>query len=151
MSDRSGEYCEIGLRVGDLLRLTTQQILELKGKQNKISGLRKAKQKKSALCISRIAFRRSVAMPKTSRVPLFIPVQKGRPNSGLQAVKLGCRVCWRGVCQKSYLTKDIWLLVLQSHEGYYHAATYPASFLSFCHPTLHGYYRRKNKQCTKNI
>ena len=127
---------------GNLLRLTTQQILELKGKQNKISGSRKAKQKKSAICKSRIAFRRSVAMPKTSRVPTIYPVQKGRPNSGLQAVKLGCRVSWRGVCQKSYLMKDIWLLVLQTHEGYYHAATDPASFLSFCHPTLHGYYRR---------
>jgi hypothetical protein len=38
--------CETGLRVGDLLKLTTQQILNLKGKQNKILRVKEGKTQK---------------------------------------------------------------------------------------------------------
>ncbi|MED3762135.1 hypothetical protein P4555_24400 [Peribacillus frigoritolerans] len=38
--------CETGLRVGDLLKLTTKQILDLKGKQNKILRVKEGKTQK---------------------------------------------------------------------------------------------------------
>ncbi len=38
--------CETGLRVGDLLRLPTQQIITLKGKQNKILRVKEGKTQK---------------------------------------------------------------------------------------------------------
>jgi hypothetical protein len=38
--------CETGLRVGDLLRLNTQQILALKGKQDKILRVKEGKTQK---------------------------------------------------------------------------------------------------------
>ena len=58
--------CETGLRVGDLLKLTTKQIHTIR-----FSGSRKAKRKKFAICISRIASKRSLRTPKTSRVPIY--------------------------------------------------------------------------------
>ncbi|MGG3942385.1 tyrosine-type recombinase/integrase [Peribacillus psychrosaccharolyticus] len=39
-------FCETGLRAGDLLRLPTQQILALKGKQNKILRVKEGKTQK---------------------------------------------------------------------------------------------------------
>ena len=140
--------CETGLRVGDLLRLTTQQILELKGKQNKISGSRKAKHKKNAICkISRNAFR-GYCHAKN--------VQKGRlphsPNSGLQAVQ-AAEFAGLVYVGNHNLRNTFGLLVLQSQEGYCHASTDPASFPSFCHPTSTqvGITRRRIKQFTKNM
>ncbi|WP_179891173.1 hypothetical protein [Bacillus sp. AFS017274] len=38
--------CETGLRVGHLLKLTTKQILDLKGKQNKILRVKEGKTQK---------------------------------------------------------------------------------------------------------
>lgn len=89
-SDRSGEYCETGLRIGDLPLLTTEKILELKGKQNKISWSRKAKQKNPRY-VYHEKLSEAIAMPKTSRVPIkgAHPIS---PKSSLQAVKSSCRI-----------------------------------------------------------
>lgn len=78
--------CETGLRVGDLLKLTTKQILTLKANKTRFFGSRKAKRKKSATCISRIALKRSLSTPKASRVPIYS--RPGRENAPFAAIEI---------------------------------------------------------------
>ena len=109
--------CDHGHRVGDLFRLTTQQILELKGKQNK--NLRVKEHKKSATCISRIASIRSMTMPKRSRLSLFIPLKERRTSIPTQAYShLNKAAEFAGEHLQPYLTENVWPLFLKNHEGY---------------------------------
>lgn len=73
--------CETGLRVQDLLKLTTKQVLDLKTKQHKILRVKEGKAQKIRDMYMRIAFRRSMSTPKTSRVPFYS--RPGRANAPL--------------------------------------------------------------------
>ena len=73
--------CETGLRVGDLLKLTTKQILDLKGKQNKILRVKEGKTQKIRDMYIANCFE-EVFEYAQSPESLFIPVQEGRtPHS----------------------------------------------------------------------
>jgi integrase len=69
--------CETGLRVGDLLKLKTQQILDLKYKQDKILRIKEGKTQKSRDLYLVSCFQKVYDYAKNVRSPWLFPSRKG--------------------------------------------------------------------------
>lgn len=80
--------CETGLRVGDLLKLTTKQILDLKGKQNKILRVKEGKTQKIRDMYIANCFEEVFAYARSVSSPYLFPSRKGeRPITPTQAYR----------------------------------------------------------------
>lgn len=80
--------CETGLRVGDLLKLTTKQILDLKGKQNKILRVKEGKTQKIRDMYISNCFQEVYEYAKNVQSPYLFPSRKGeRPITPTQAYR----------------------------------------------------------------
>jgi integrase len=83
--------CETGLRVGDLLRLNTQQILTLKSKQDKILRVKEGKTQKIRDIYIANCFQEVYDYAQNAQSAWLFPSRKGdrpiTPYPGLPAVK----------------------------------------------------------------
>ena len=80
--------CETGLRVGDLLRLNTQQILSLKSKQDKILRVKEGKMKKIRDIYIANCFQEVYYYAKNDQSAWLFPARKGdRPITPTQAYR----------------------------------------------------------------
>lgn len=80
--------CETGLRVGDLLKLTTKQILDLKSKQNKILRVKEGKTQKIRDMYIANCFEEVFEYAQSVSSPYLFPSRKGeRPITPTQAYR----------------------------------------------------------------
>ncbi|MGG3942091.1 tyrosine-type recombinase/integrase [Peribacillus psychrosaccharolyticus] len=80
--------CETGLRVGDLLRLPTHQILALKGKQNKILRVKEGKTQKIRDIYIANCFQEVYGYAKNVQSACLFPSRKGdNPITPTQAYR----------------------------------------------------------------
>ena len=82
--------CETGLRVGDLLRLPTHQILALKGKQHKILRVKEGKTQKIRDIYIANCFQEVYAYAKNVQSLYLFPSRRETPDypySGVQTAK----------------------------------------------------------------
>ena len=80
--------CETGLRVGDLLKLTTKQILDLKSKQHKILWVKEGKTQKIRDMYIANCFQEVYEYSKNVQSPYLFPSRKGeRPITPNQAYR----------------------------------------------------------------